>query len=554
MVDPALEREIDPQQQIRQILRVVKRGWLSIVTCVAAGSLVGVALWFFLPETFVSTSKVILRGTWLYDLPGQQKALADLPFPTRARMLAEQLKSTKWVEEVLDKLEWADWARAKSGGDVDKRAFVQKVKERINCRITPSETGERFVIIDFAWNESVAASGFCDELVNHWKQITTERYAEEVDGGVSVSEEALRTKELALDDSRHALEQFEMRNGISAINQRQDTQRRADQLRLDLDVVGADIANLEAQVETMDQALAAKGEDGNLLLPPTLSDASQVKNAEKEARLQACLVLLQEIDDLKARGFTETWLPLQQKIAELKHQLQAAAVLENSVDVAGEATQNPEYVAKKTARDDGYTQLQGKLAQKLSMESTLQEIDTTLQTLPEVLRQHDSLRSDVAARQQLVFEQVLALQPLKDKQQALRRKDGGPLTPFEQIEPPMPAPSPAASTGWVALIASSLFGLGVAAAIVIGGELLRSSFTNADQVRRTLKLAVLGEVAPIQTAPELRRARFVRALQIAASAMLLAGIASAIWVCVVYPEDLPRSLVEWAQGLRDALS
>ena len=146
------------------------------------------------------------------------------------------------------------------------------------------------------------------------------------------------------------------------------------------------------------------------------------------------------------------------------------------------------------------------------------------------------------------------LQPLRDKKHALARKGPGQLLPWADLEKPVPAPSPATAIGWLALLISTMLGLGIALLVVVGKELLRSSFKNAEQARRALKLPVLGEVAPIQTAIEVRRLRFVRGLQIAASFVLLFGIGAAIWVCIRHPQDLPRGLVEWAQDLREALS
>jgi hypothetical protein len=158
------------------------------------------------------------------------------------------------------------------------------------------------------------------------------------------------------------------------------------------------------------------------------------------------------------------------------------------------------------------------------------------------------------SKRQVVYDQTVALQPLLDKQLALRRRGEAQVLPWQELERAVAAPSPSSAVGWLALAISSLVGLGVAVILVIGKELLRSSFRSADQARRTLKLPVLGEVAPIQTVLELRRARFVRAMQIAASLVLLLGITAAIFVCVKRTDSLPRGLVNWAQDLREALS
>jgi hypothetical protein len=98
-----------------------------------------------------------------------------------------------------------------------------------------------------------------------------------------------------------------------------------------------------------------------------------------------------------------------------------------------------------------------------------------------------------------------------------------------------------------------MLGLATAVAIVIGREILRTSFAHSDQARVSLKMPVLGEVAPIQTVLEVRRNRLQRTVQVAASAVILVGLAAMIVVCVVYPDHLPTGVVRWALDLRDLL-
>jgi hypothetical protein len=548
MVDPALERDVDPQQQIRQVARMIRRAWLAILTCVGAGAMVGVALWFFLPRSYLSTYKVLMRSDWMFNAPGMQRTLADLPWPTRARLLEDQLRSTAYLRKALDKVEWAEWARAKGRGE--DPAFVLKVKEKVAVRPTPAETGERFLLINFTWNEPRAAADFCKALFETWIGDAMSSYADEVNRQVSLAAQTQQSKDEALGDAERSLEQFEIRNGISALNQNQNLQQRADGFRNDLDLLSRDIANWEARIEAMDQDLAATDTDGKPLYPPTLAGTGTVNNPEKQAHIDQMLALLQEIEDLRLRSFTEKWRPYAVAMEKLKILVAATSELENTVDLDADALPNPEYVARKAARDQVYFELQGMYAAQVKMANDLAELDKRLETLPEVLRQHSSLQADVALARQISVAQKLENEPLKDKQLALK----GQLNPYQKLEEPVPARSPTTAVGWLALVVSTILGLGVAIAFVVGKELLRSSFTSADQARRTLRLPVLGEVAQIQTVPEVRRARLVRLVQIAASLTLLAGFGAAIWVCVAHPEDLPRGLVEWAQGLREALS
>jgi hypothetical protein len=155
--------------------------------------------------------------------------------------------------------------------------------------------------------------------------------------------------------------------------------------------------------------------------------------------------------------------------------------------------------------------------------------------------------------QQAVLEQNTAAQPFFDKKTIVDAKGPNATLPYSHLEEPYPAPTANASVGLLVLAVSTLLGLAIAVAVVIGRELFRSSFAHAEQARQTLKLPVLGEVAPIQTAVEVRRSRYQRSLQVAASLLVLVGLAAAIVACIVYPEHLPAGIVRWATDLRDAL-
>jgi hypothetical protein len=176
-----------------------------------------------------------------------------------------------------------------------------------------------------------------------------------------------------------------------------------------------------------------------------------------------------------------------------------------------------------------------------------------LKTLPQVLREYWQLRMDVASAQQAVLDQQQAAGPYFDKKALADARGPKNLLPLRTLEKPQPAPKPTASVGWLALGICTMLGLATAVAIVIGRELLRTSFAHAEQARTALKLPVLGEVAPIQTVLEVRRNRFQRSIQVAASAVILVGLAAMIVVCVAYPDHLPTGVVRWALDLRDLL-
>ena len=124
----------------------------------------------------------------------------------------------------------------------------------------------------------------------------------------------------------------------------------------------------------------------------------------------------------------------------------------------------------QTFRDAINLDYQGKLAQRVKVESDLLSKRELLETLPEVLRVHDKLRADVATKRQIVTDSTMALQPLRDKKIQLARHGPGHLAPVTELEKPVPATIPSAFLGLIAFAISTFVGLGLALIAIIGRE------------------------------------------------------------------------------------
>jgi uncharacterized protein involved in exopolysaccharide biosynthesis len=547
--DP-FEGEVDPQLQIRQFLGVVRRGWLTLITCVGLGLLVGIAAYKFVPKIYRSTARLQLKPEFLFD-PGEAKVLDDLPFAARRPMLEDQLRSTELIRATLEKLEWPEWSRAKASPETAFK-FVERVKLHLNARAFSGELRERMVEVSFAWSDRNQAADFCEMMVKLWIDTSVSAYLEELNHRVSDAQRLLNQKKERLDRARTDVENFEMRNEISAINQHQNTQAKADQLSLDLDQKAGEVANLQKQVDLFDQELEAKGADGKPLIPPTL-DGDLAMNGEKAAKIAQLSEASQNLELRLLNHYTEKDTQVQLLEQEISDLLVEITKAPDQVEVGVPAEPNPKFEELKKQRDDLNYQLQGLLAQKAVLEGRLKELATELKTLPQVLRQYSTLRGDVVVLEQAVAEQSQAAGPFFDKKTLVDAKGPNAALPYSRLDRPYPSPTADAKIAWLVLAVSVVLGLAVAVAVVIGRELFRSSFAHAEQTRTALKLPVLGEVSPIQTAVEVRRSRFQRSIQVAASLLVLVGLAAAIVACIVYPQHLPAGIVRWATDLRDAL-
>jgi hypothetical protein len=548
------EREADPQQQIRQFLGVIRRGWLAILTSLGAGLLLGLGLYFFIPKSYVSSAKLELTSNWMFDSLAQARDMDTLPYSLRKRNLEDQLRSTTYVEPVLDQCEWDDWSRAKAQGAQARMVFLRKVKEKIDTRVVRGELGETLVFVNFSWHDKDRAREFCEKLTRWWIDSGVRNHVADVSSELAMGEQILAERKRELDQASRRLEEFQVRHGISDIDQRQGATIQLDGLLQSEAVLATQVADIEARIDALDRKLLAEGPDGELSLPPTLPASSPLVDSQRASALAALEQTIRQIEQLKAKGATDKWRPLKQLIDSLESQLIALASRAPGPLDEGPKVPNPEWRIVFDQREALMLELEGLRASGATLDLRIADQRRLLETLPQVLREHIDLQAEVTIRRQLHTEQETRLALVRDKKFAADRRGPGAQQPVIELEKPLPATAPSAFLGMIALAVSTLLGVGGALVAVVGRELFRASFRSADQARRTLKLPVLGEVAPIQTVPELRRARFVRAIQIAASAVLLVGLGAVLWVCVEHPGELPRSVVEWALDLRASLA
>ncbi len=545
------EREVDPQQQIRQFFAMVRRGWLTIATSLGLGLLLGVAAFLYVPRQWTSTYKLLLKSSVVFE-PAEQKELDEEIGKDRRSMLEDQLHASELIEETLNKLEWPGWSHARATSE-GRQAYVERVRQHLHASVFPAELGGKLVTVVFTWGDRGDAARFCETLVNLWRDNATTDYMEELTRRVADHQRLLQDKKLELERRTKDVEQFEIRHGISAINQHQDQQGRVEELSSALDLLAPEITSDQSRLDQLDQALGATGADGKPALPPTLEGAAPAMSEEKAALLQRISVAYADLQDLLRQNWTERYAPVKTLEEELTRLLVQYSNAGGSVDAATAAAPNPKYEDLKRERDQLNTELQGKLSARALLESEKKEVSDLLKTLPQVLREYGQLRMDVAIAQQAVVDQQTASAPYFDKKTLADARGPKNLLPLRPLEKPQPASKPTASVGWLALGICTLLGVAIAVAIVIGRELLRTSFAHAEQARTALRLPVLGEVAPIQTVLEVRRDRLQRSVQVAASAVLLVGLAAMIVVCVAFPDHLPTGVVRWALDLRDLL-
>ena len=546
--------DIDPLKQLREVMGLLRRGWFTLFTLISLGLLIGLALFFFLPQQFVSSAKIMLRANWMFEQPNEAGAQARQPLSVRSRLLEDELKSTLWLEAVLDRLEWPEWAKAK--GEGQDLAFLGRVKAGFTVQVQTGETGERLVFLEFSWPDRIQSRDFTEAICDHWTSETTESFEEFLQATLAAKEEALREKGQQLTKALEARQHFEETSGITNAYRMDQSVARRNELEKQLDSLAGQIAGESARHDEVERLLQERDENGNLRYPPTITEVQTVENKAKKATLEDIERYVEELKELRE---VRTLTDKHYEVIAKKDQLERAVAsldddeVPDELKIAGLEVENPSYKQHRDDLHESHLKLTSLRAQQTNQSQELELVEQRLKTLPGMLRRLDELQAEITTHQKIVEVAKIELQQPKDLQREMRQLGLNSKKAYQYLDRPRAAPDSEATIGWIALAASLILGLALSVAIIFGRELLKTSLSNADQARRMLRLPVLGEVAPIQTEVEARRARLQRSLQLAASLTLLLGLGASIYVCVAHSELLPTGLVEWAADVRGGL-
>ena len=546
--------DLDPQKRLRYSLWLVKHRWFTIFTWTVLGLLVGIAVFNFMPTKYTSEARLLVRPSWVFENEDRQQSRRGIPVPLRAKVLEKELTSRSWIEAVLNRLEWPEWAQAKKD-DGTKMDFIDGIKSDTTVYILAGEVGEGLVSIQFSHADRWKARDYVEELREQWASEVIDQFVENLEEEVNLRRAEVAEKKTHLNGLEGDIEEFQEQYGISPVRQFDDLIDNVRTLRQDLATVNQEIAELLGRVSGLEVTLNATDENGNSRIPAKIPRSQSLPNTEKERQLTEIGLLVREIEDLKARDYTDRHFRMQsarKRLTEalITYQGTGDLVLETEVFLED----NPRYRELQEEIEDLQVQLGGKRKRLEQIEGDYATADQELTRVPNLLSELERRRAAITQLRMLVDAAVLKLDPLEEKLKALNLENRPDYLPYKILENPSLPRDADATTGLVALVVCVMVGLGAAIATIFGRELLRDTFATSDEAERLLKLPILGEVGPIQTEMEAHRARLQRQLQIAASVTLLVGLAATIYLCTAHPELLPDWLTERAATFRAGLS
>ncbi|HZL99620.1 MAG TPA: hypothetical protein VFD43_05135 [Planctomycetota bacterium] len=563
---------VDAREMIREIVRAIRRNTVRVIFTTLVCLMVGYGLNLIWPAKFESQTKFRMRDPSM--LVGAIQAVAredlgGLSETKKVEALKTELRSRKRVEEVMNELQWPEWLET-AGKESDRRDLVQKFAENLTVEMARDVTGTYMLQVTFQWTSPRKAADFVNKLRDSWIQLTMEGFKQKLEDDNDSQEAVLRQAREELQAAQNNLVAYSRESGADQLM----SAEAYHQLMVEYQLAEMnDKAELESKlneiVRLKDELDAIPPE---LTLPPGSVPAASFTPGSPEA---AAWTKLQEtkaaVDELAAR-----YTPSHPKLKLAQRDYEEALKAAQSLGVAGgpptgaaagappapEKVKNSAYVAKAEAlataqarRDELESSLKSNAAKQLEARSALER-------LPSVQVELDRLSSEIELKQNFVAEQEIEMAPLRQRLSRMRGQGFGTDSiglegvagPFDILETGVEPEHPVLPIGAVIMAVALVLGIVLGVSGPILTEVTRSSFGTVKEVSRSLGVPVLGAVDLILTARDLRARTAQRLLTYATMVLVLASLATALYIYRTHEYVLPSALLRTIRDVKMALT
>lgn len=556
----AIEMEFNFQEQIRRYLGLLRERWFLITVCVIIAMLIGFGLAQLWPSSYESSTLFVLREARLIDPDSslEQAIAGGIPgLAHKQTTLSNEIKSQSRIEKVLkdEKLEWKEYIKAQmDSGDLQK--FYVKVRNALRIDLSPAAMGEIQVKFSFTWNDPFKARDFCNKMREVWIDSRLDKYKQDNVSNLDKAEIALREKREEYNATQQELEKFDNETQYASLGTLEENNRLKTDLITSIGRNRAKVESLEGEIADLENALS--------VLPKMVQQEGKRINEDYQKAYEAwkkatSLFELKERrltdanpDLLKARDAMESAKERLDELESMKYQVQGV-----------EEVFNPEYQNKSKLLTELKPQFAMAKAELENGEAQLSDVEEKIQKLPGVLAERDYLTGEVEIARDMYHKTLEDIQPLRVRVNSFKtiRKAGSAYQAentfrnqtFEVLEDANPAASPKNPMALIIMVAFTLIGLGIGLVLALAGELLKSSFSTQEEVAVFLKRPVLGGVNRIMTAAEIKTIKWRKVIFTSSSLLVIFSLIAVIYICNMYPQLIPRAIVEQVNEIREAL-
>ncbi len=560
MADPqtpdTLMTEAGTGEQIRRLLRAARENRFRIILLGAIGMIVGAGIATLVPDLYESKTLLVLREWNLVEESRLLASIQNQPLGVKEDVLKEELTSFDWVYDVLEKVEWLEFAEARGDG-ARMLDLVNKVRDEahFDIKIETDPAGELLVKLSFRWYDPRMAHDFVLQTRRNWIARRIEESGKFWGKKRQDAEMLFRDKQDSYQKAMAARQQFMTEHGLSFMDERSADSDLKNALVVRLSEQQARIRELESQTRAQQEQLDATPEKTDI--------PDRVRDPKWDALNTQVQSERGQLQEMLAR-YTETHPQVKKQRKRVEEAEAAFAAIKDHEFITNtvRSETNPAWLEIRKALDLATAQLKGLREGQTDLEAQLQEVNERLSQQPTLRSELQRLDNEVKVTEE---ERNLALSeitPLRDRMELKKKQGSGTFADAEAelesggafaiLEEPVVPDSPVGLPKPVFILIGLLVGVALALAVALVAEMARSTYDDPAEVALALHLPVLGAVGRISTAAELRRARVREVVRMAGSVLIVAALGVLVYLVTARPEVLPVQVQDAIQELRAA--
>jgi len=537
---------------VQLFLEAIRRHLVRVVFTTLVFLLIGIGLSMLWPSKFASETQFVLRETRIVTDVSMLRDLKDIPLSRKLVALRNELGSMLRVGAVLDELQWKEWLET-AGHPSRRRALYLKVKSNLRIGMTPDVTGGINALIAFEWTTPSQAADFVNRLRDSWIVLVEDGYRRALETQKERAERLLVGRERDFEAALEAVRTYEQDNDVMSLLSTEINNEFKAEIQIKLTEARARLESTVTELEILRNELNLMApEFERTVKPKNPAQAEAVKNFLKA---EASLANV-------AKKYTRANPKYTAAMVALDEAAEALAEAGGMPAELTEITADPRFL-EKAQEADAKSEIELEARALVTVyENELEAIDSRLDRLPVVTADLARLNAEKSTTAELVSLARLAIQPLRDRVASVRKSNsalnqaGGVVgaRSFEIIDVGLEPEHPVLPIGAVLMAVSLLLGVGVGLTGPVLSELTRSSFGTVKEVNRVLGVPVLGAVDLILTARDVRARAVQSALTITTMVLVLAALATALYIYSFKPHVLPASVLRTLREVKLALT
>jgi len=500
-MDPELQQQGQGQNiGIGDYLSVFsRRAWLIVIPFLIV---LGVAAaWaFLLPAQFTAHTTMVVQDSAAFE---SAYSNVDIVVPVKPMLttIKQVILRRGFLEDLVEKNE------IQEGYDVnnprEKTRLFNHILTRLKVGLVTQKDGPDVINISYQGRNARKVASFVNDVRDKYVKAINNRRRSQIRKPLDDFLTRVRREKRRADNAAAAFERFQRENDIQLLGSLADKRIYLGNTIDNLETTKVNLSKFEKQLDEVKVLL-----DGEQRIYE--SSTLRVKNEQWVAQQSVIRRIESALKGLRER-FHETYPQIAQTERQLRLERDALNQMSEFVDSSKTESVNPAWSSLKLQQDKLQAQVTGAKNSIESLEKLRDKLQAEVDQIPGLTRQND----------QLFMTKSAANDNLQTFQRRAAALDGS----WKQLNSPegnifrtLDLPLLEDADSWDPVFPSvPLFvGIGAFIGLLIGAglaflvEFSSSSFVTVNQLRRTLPVAVLGQVGTLHTPQEVKKRRVRR--------------------------------------------